>query len=174
MDLSKIAPGKDVPNDINVVIEIPKGSKVKYEVDKESGAVFVDRIVFTPMAYPAAYGFIPNTLAADGDPIDMLVLIPEAVVPGCVIRSRPIGVLKMEDESGMDEKVICVPHDKIHPLYSKIHEVSELPEITRQEIEHFFTHYKDLEKGKWVKIQGWDNQAKACELIEIAIKKYKK
>lgn len=174
MDLSKIAPGKDVPNDINVVIEIPKGSKVKYEVDKESGAVFVDRIVFTPMAYPAAYGFIPNTLAADGDPIDMLVLIPEAVVPGCVIRSRPIGVLKMEDESGMDEKVICVPHDKIHPLYSKIHEVSELPEITRQEIEHFFTHYKDLEKGKWVKIQGWDNQAKACELIETAIKKYKK
>ena len=174
MDLSKIAPGKDVPNDINVVIEIPKGSKVKYEVDKESGAVFVDRIVFTPMAYPAAYGFIPNTLAADGDPIDMLVLIPEAVLPGCVIRSRPIGVLKMEDESGMDEKVICVPHDKIHPLYSKIHEVSELPEITRQEIEHFFTHYKDLEKGKWVKIQGWDNQAKACELIETAIKKYKK
>ncbi|MUG08754.1 inorganic diphosphatase [Commensalibacter melissae] len=174
MDLSKIAPGKDVPNDINVVIEIPKGSKVKYEVDKESGAVFVDRIVFTPMAYPAAYGFIPNTLAADGDPIDMLVLIPEAVVPGCVIRARPIGVLKMEDESGMDEKVICVPHDKIHPLYSKIHEVSELPEITRQEIEHFFTHYKDLEKGKWVKIQGWDNQAKACELIETAIKKYKK
>lgn len=174
MDLSKIAPGKDVPNDINVVIEIPKGSKVKYEVDKESGAVFVDRIVFTPMVYPAAYGFIPNTLAADGDPIDMLVLIPEAVVPGCVIRSRPIGVLKMEDESGMDEKVICVPHDKIHPLYSKIHEVSELPEIIRQEIEHFFTHYKDLEKGKWVKIQGWDNQAKACELIETAIKKYKK
>lgn len=174
MDLSKIAPGKDVPNDINVVIEIPKGSKVKYEVDKESGAVFVDRIVFTPMAYPAAYGFIPNTLAADGDPIDMLVLIPEAVVPGSVIRARPIGVLKMEDESGMDEKVICVPHDKIHPLYSKIHEVSELPEITRQEIEHFFTHYKDLEKGKWVKIQGWDNQAKACELIETAIKEYKK
>ena len=174
MDLSKIAPGKDVPNDINVVIEIPKGSKVKYGGDKESGAVFVDRIVFTPMAYPAAYGFIPNTLAADGDPIDMLVLIPEAVLPGCVIRSRPIGVLKMEDESGMDEKVICVPHDKIHPLYSKIHEVSELPEITRQEIEHFFTHYKDLEKGKWVKIQGWDNQAKACELIETAIKKYKK
>ena len=174
MDLSNIAPGKDVPNYINVVIEIPKGSKVKYEVDKESGAVFVDRIVFTPMAYPAAYGFIPNTLAADGDPIDMLVLIPEAVVPGCVIRARPIGVLKMEDESGMDEKVICVPHDKIHPLYSKIHEVSELPEITRQEIEHFFTHYKDLEKGKWVKIQGWDNQAKACKLIETAIKKYKK
>lgn len=174
MDLSKIASGKSVPNDLNVVIEIPKGSKVKYEIDKESGALFVDRIIFTPMAYPAAYGFVPNTLAADGDPLDVMVLIPEAVVPGCVIRARPIGVLKMEDESGMDEKVICVPHDKIHPVYSKISDVSELPEITRKEIEHFFTHYKDLEAGKWVKIHNWGGKEKACEIIEKSVHNYVK
>lgn len=173
MDLSKLSSGKDVPNDVNVIIEIPKGSKVKYEVDKESGAIFVDRVVFTPMAYPAAYGFVPNTLAEDGDPIDMLVLCPEPIIPGAVIRSRPIGVLKMEDESGMDEKIICVPHDKIHPFYSKINEVEELPEIVKQEIEHFFTHYKDLEKGKWVKILGWDNRQAAHKLINNSVKKYK-
>ena len=116
MDIAKIPPGKDVPNDINVVIEIPQGSQVKYEVDKESGAIFVDRFLFTPMAYPAAYGFIPGTLAADGDPADALVLAPAAIVPGAVIRCRPIGMLQMEDESGQDEKIICVPHDKIHTL----------------------------------------------------------
>ncbi len=112
MDVSKIPTGKDVPHDINVVIEIPQGSQVKYEVDKESGAVFVDRFLFTPMAYPAAYGFIPGTLADDGDPADALVLAPAPVVPGAVIRCRPIGMLQMEDESGQDEKIICVPHDK--------------------------------------------------------------
>ncbi|MBB3173126.1 inorganic pyrophosphatase [Endobacter medicaginis] len=161
MDVSKISPGKDVPHDINVVIEIPQGSAVKYEVDKESGAVVVDRFLFTPMAYPAAYGFIPGTLADDGDPADALVLAPAPVVPGAVIRARPIGVLKMEDESGQDEKIICVPHDKIHTLYSAIKQVEDLPEITRSAIEHFFTRYKDLEKGKWVKVTGWGDRAEA-------------
>jgi inorganic pyrophosphatase len=173
MDVSKIPAGKDVPHDINVVIEIPQGSGVKYEIDKDSGAIFVDRIVFTPMAYPAAYGFIPNTLADDGDPADALVLLPAAVVPGAVIRARPIGLLKMEDEAGQDEKILCVPHDKIHPQYTSITEVAELPAITRDAIEHFFTHYKDLEKGKWVKITGWGDRAEAEAAITASLARAK-
>ncbi len=169
MDVSKISPGKDVPWDINVVIEIPQGSAVKYEVDKESGAVVVDRFLFTPMAYPAAYGFIPGTLADDGDPADALVLVPAAVVPGAVIRARPIGMLRMEDESGQDEKIICVPHDKIHPLYAAVHGIDDLPPITRQSIEHFFTRYKDLEPGKWVKVTGWASREEAGEVIRAAL-----
>ncbi|HQT64318.1 MAG: inorganic pyrophosphatase [Acidocella sp. 20-57-95] len=165
MDVSKISAGKDVPKDINVVVEIPSGSGVKYEIDKESGALVVDRVVFTPMVYPAAYGFIPNTLADDGDPADALVLIPTAVVPGAVIRARPIGLLKMEDEAGQDEKIVCVPHDKVHPQYTGVTEVAQLPAITRDAIEHFFTHYKDLEKGKWVKITGWGDSAEAEKAI---------
>ncbi len=165
MDVSKISTGKDVPRDINVVIEIPHGSGVKYEVDKESGAMVVDRVVFTPMVYPAAYGFIPNTLADDGDPADALVLISAPLVPGAVVRSRPIGLLKMEDEAGQDEKIVCVPHDKVHPQYTGITEVSQLPAITRDAIEHFFSHYKDLEKGKWVKITGWGSAADAEKAI---------
>lgn len=169
MDVSKISPGKDVPFDINVVIEIPQGSSVKYEIDKDSGAVVVDRILFTPMAYPAAYGFIPGTLAADGDPADALVLIPAPVVPGAVIRARPIGMLRMEDESGQDEKIICVPHDKVHPQYSKVEKLEDLPEITLQAIEHFFTRYKDLEKGKWVKVTGWAGREEAGEIIKESL-----
>ncbi|MBB2167016.1 inorganic diphosphatase [Gluconacetobacter aggeris] len=169
MDVSKISPGKDVPFDINVVIEIPQGSSVKYEIDKDSGAVVVDRILFTPMAYPAAYGFIPGTLAADGDPADALVLIPAPVVPGAVIRARPIGMLRMEDESGQDEKIICVPHDKVHPHYSKVEKLEDLPEITLQAIEHFFTRYKDLEKGKWVKVTGWAGREEAGEIIKASL-----
>ncbi|AOW47294.1 MULTISPECIES: inorganic diphosphatase [Acetobacter] len=169
MDVSKLSPGKDVPFDINVVIEIPQGSSVKYEIDKESGALVVDRFLFTPMAYPTAYGFIPNTLAADGDPTDALVLTPHNVVPGCVIRARPIGVLKMEDESGQDEKIICVPHDKVHPQFTKVESVSDLPEITVQAIEHFFTRYKDLEKGKWVKVTGWGTKEEAGAFIVKAL-----
>ncbi|MDG6094271.1 inorganic diphosphatase [Acetobacter sp. AN02] len=170
MDVSKLSPGKDVPNDINVVIEIPQGSSVKYEIDKDSGALFVDRFLFTPMAYPAAYGFIPGTLAADGDPADAMVLTPHDVVPGSVIRARPIGVLLMEDEAGQDEKILCVPHDKIHPQFSKVEKIEDLPEITLRAIEHFFTRYKDLEKGKWVKVTGWGDKAKAGELITAALK----
>jgi inorganic pyrophosphatase len=165
MDISKLSPGKDLPNDIYVVIEIPQGSQVKYEVDKDSGAIFVDRFLFTPMAYPAAYGFIPGTLAADGDPADALVLAPAPIVPGAVIRCRPIGMLQMEDESGQDEKIVCVPHDKIHTLYKDVHAIEDLPEITRQAIEHFFTRYKDLEPGKWVKVTGWAGKEAACKVI---------
>jgi inorganic pyrophosphatase len=169
MDIAKIPTGQNAPHDINVVIEIPQGSSVKYEVDKDSGALVVDRFLFTPMAYPAAYGFIPGTLADDGDPADALVLVPAQVVPGAVIRVRPIGMLQMEDESGQDEKIICVPHDKIHPQYTDVHQVEDLPLITRQAIEHFFTRYKDLEKGKWVKVTGWADRAAAEEVIVKAI-----
>ncbi|MGO2957777.1 MAG: inorganic diphosphatase [Acetobacter sp.] len=174
MDVSKISAGKDVPFDINVVIEIPQGSSVKYEVDKDSGAIFVDRFLFTPMAYPTAYGFIPGTLAADGDPTDALVLTPANVVPGSVIRSRPIGVLKMEDESGQDEKIICVPHDKIHPQFSKVESIADLPEITVKAIEHFFTRYKDLEPGKWVKVTGWGSREEAADFIRSGVEAAKK
>jgi inorganic pyrophosphatase len=169
MDVSKIAAGRDVPHDINVVVEIPAGSGVKYEIDKDSGALVVDRVVFTPMVYPAAYGFIPNTLADDGDPADALVLIPVAVVPGSVIRARPIGLLKMEDEAGQDEKILCVPHDKVHPHYTGISEAAQLPAITRDAIKHFFEHYKDLEKGKWVKITGWGDRAEAEAAIVASL-----
>ncbi|MCQ8239656.1 inorganic diphosphatase [Rhizosaccharibacter radicis] len=169
MDVSKLSPGKDVPWDINVVIEIPAGSQVKYEIDKDSGAVVVDRFLFTPMAYPAAYGFIPGTLAADGDPADALVLAPAAVVPGAVIRARPIGMLRMEDESGQDEKIVCVPHDKLHTQFTAVQSVDDLPEITRQAIEHFFTRYKDLEKGKWVKVTGWAGKEDAGEVIRESL-----
>jgi inorganic pyrophosphatase len=166
MDVTKLEIGRDPPHDINVVIEIPQGSQVKYEVDKASGAIVVDRFLFTPMAYPAAYGFIPGTLAEDGDPADVLVLTPPvAIVPGSVIRCRPIGMLKMEDESGMDEKIVAVPHDKISPLYKTVHAIEDLPEITRAQIEHFFTRYKDLEPGKWVKVTGWADKEAAEAVI---------
>jgi inorganic pyrophosphatase len=166
MDVTKLEIGKAPPHDINVVIEIPQGSQVKYEVDKDSGAIVVDRFLFTPMAYPAAYGFIPGTLAEDGDPADVLVLTPPvAVVPGSVIRCRPIGMLKMEDESGMDEKIIAVPHDKISPYFKTVHAIEDLPEIVKAQIEHFFTRYKDLEPGKWVKVTGWADKAAAEAVI---------
>ena len=174
MDVSKIAAGRDVPRDINVVIEIPHGSGVKYEVDKDSGALVVDRVVFTAMTYPAAYGFIPNTLADDGDPADAMVLLPIAVVPGAVIRSRPIGLLKMEDEAGQDEKIICVPHDKVHPLYKDVKTTEDLPEIVRQSISHFFETYKDLEPGKWVKVTGFGTLEEAHAIILKSIEDAKK
>ena len=169
MDIAKIGTGKAPPSDINVVVEIPQGSSVKYEVDKDSGAVVVDRFLFTPMAYPAAYGFIPGTLADDGDPADVLVLAPAPIAPGAVIRVRPIGMLQMEDESGQDEKIICVPHDKISLHYQGVQAVADLPEIVRQQIEHFFTRYKDLEPGKWVKVTGWADKAAAEAVITKAI-----
>ncbi len=174
MNVAKTPPGRDVPHDINVVIEIPQGSQVKYELDKESGAIFVDRFLFTPMAYPAAYGFIPGTLAADGDPADALVLAPAPVVPGAVIRARPIGMLKMEDESGQDEKIVCVPHDKIHTIYADVESIDDLPAITRQAIEHFFTRYKDLEPGKWVKVTGWAGKEAAKDVIRHSVEAAKK
>ncbi len=169
MNVTRISTGKNPPHDINVVVEIPQGSSVKYEIDKETGAIVVDRFLFTTMSYPAAYGFIPGTLADDGDPADALVLVPAAIVPGAVVRCRPIGVLHMVDEAGNDEKIICVPHDKVHPLHGEITDVSNLPDIVRQSIEHFFETYKDLEPGKWVKIQGWGGVDEACAIIVKSI-----
>ena len=161
MDLSQIPTGKAPPQDIYVMVEIPQGSAVKYEIDKQSGALFVDRFLFTATAYPSAYGFIPGTLADDGDPLDALVLIPTQVVPGAVIRARPIGMLRMEDEKGPDEKIVCVPHERLHPQYAHIDSIDDLPQITLAAIEHFFERYKDLEAGKWVKIGGWVGKAEA-------------
>ena len=173
MDIAKLSIGKNPPHDINVVIEIPQGSAVKYEVDKESGALVVDRFLFTATAYPACYGFIPGTLADDGDPADALVLTPMQVVPGAVIRCRPIGMLNMIDEKGQDEKIICVPHDSIHPQFTDISTIEDLPEITRQSIQHFFTFYKDLEKGKWVKVTGWVGREEAEAAIMKSIEAVK-
>jgi inorganic pyrophosphatase len=166
MDISKIPAGKDVPNIINVIIEnTAGGAPVKYEMDKESGALFVDRFVHTSMVYPANYGFIPQTLGGDGDPVDVLVYSQHAILSGAVIAARPVGVLVMEDDGGQDEKILAVPNDKTHPMFSGIKEYSDLPQILLDEIEHFFTHYKDLEKGKWAKVQGWEGSERAKELI---------
>ena len=174
MDLKKIPVGKNPPNDVNVVIEIPlKGDPVKYEVDKESGAMFVDRFLHTAMYYPCNYGFIPNTLSEDGDPVDVLVVGRHAVVPGAVMRSRPIGVLLMEDEAGLDEKILAVPHPKLHPFYDDVNEYKDLPKTLIEQIEHFFAHYKDLEPGKWVKVTGWGDAAAAGKIIEKGIEKAK-
>jgi inorganic pyrophosphatase len=173
MDVSRISIGKNPPKDINVIIEIPQGSQVKYEINKDSGAIIVDRFLFTPMSYPAAYGFIPGTLAADGDPADALVLIPVSVVPGAVIRCRPIGVLHMKDEAGDDEKIICVPHDKVHPLHGEVSDVQDLPKIVLQTIEHFFESYKALEPEKWVKVGGWGSREDAEQAILDSIAREK-
>jgi inorganic pyrophosphatase len=174
MSVTDTETGKAPPEDINVVIEIPQGSNVKYEVDKATGALVVDRFLFTPMAYPAAYGFIPGTLADDGDPADALVLVPSAIVPGAVIRARPIGVLLMTDEAGQDEKIICVPHSKVHPLYAEVKTTADLPEIVRQSISHFFETYKDLEPGKWVKVTGFGTLDQAHAIISKSIEAAKK
>ncbi len=161
--------GKKPPEDVNVIIEIPEGgAPVKYELDKASGAMFVDRFLNTAMFYPANYGFIPHTLSEDGDPMDCMVVVPTRVVPGVVIRSRPIGALLMEDESGTDEKVLAVPVDKLHSIYSSVNSYEDLPKIMIQQIEHFFTHYKDLEPGKWVKVSHWVGPEEAKQLIREA------
>jgi inorganic pyrophosphatase len=173
MDISKISTGPAPPWDVNVLIEIPKGSTepVKYEIDKASGALFVDRFLHTAMFYPANYGFIPGTLSADGDPLDVLVVSRNAVVPGAVIRSRPIGALVLEDEAGGDEKIIAVPVEALHPFYSDVRSHEDLPQIMRDQIAHFFQHYKDLEHGKWVKISEWTGAEGAARLIEEAIER---
>ncbi|MBP2229710.1 inorganic diphosphatase [Azospirillum agricola] len=167
MDLSKVAVGKNAPWDVNVVIEIPVGGDpVKYEVDKESGAMFVDRFLHTAMFYPCNYGFIPHTLSGDGDPVDVCVVGRTPVIPGAVLRSRPIGVLYMEDEGGEDEKLLAVPVDKLHPFYSDVKNYTDLPSILTEQIAHFFEHYKDLEKGKWVKVLRWGDAEEAAKKIE--------
>lgn len=174
MSLELVPTGKNVPDDVNVVIEIPMNSEpVKYEVDKASGAIFVDRLLTTPMRYPCNYGYVPHTMCGDGDPIDALVMMPMQLIPGCIISCRPIGMLEMEDESGTDEKLIVVPVDKISRLYSEVQTVRALPALVRDQITHFFEHYKDLEKGKWVKIKGWHGPKDAQEAILNSIKRYK-
>ncbi len=171
MDIKKIPVGENAPWDVNVIIEVPAGTEpVKYELDKESGALFVDRIMHTSMRYPCNYGFIPHTLADDGDPVDVLLANRTPIMPGAVVRCRPLGVLIMEDEAGMDEKLLMVPVDKLHPFYSKVQSYDELPEIFLAQISHFFEHYKDLEKGKWVKVVGWEGPEKAAALIEEGIR----
>ncbi len=170
MDFSKIDIGKDAPRDVNVVIEVPMGAQpIKYEMCKESGALYVDRFLHTAMYYPCNYGFVPHTLSDDGDPVDVLVVSQYPVQPGSILRSRPIGVLMMEDESGGDEKILAVPHNKLHPFYSDVKNYTDLPEILTQQIAHFFEHYKDLEKNKWVKVTGWKDAATAEQMIQEAI-----
>jgi inorganic pyrophosphatase len=171
MDISKVSIGKNPPQNINVIIEVPMGADpVKYEMDKESGALFVDRFLSTAMYYPCNYGFVPHTLSDDGDPIDVLVVGNIPVVPGSVMAARPVGVFLMEDESGMDEKILAVPASKLTPFYDNVKNYTDLPQILLDQIAHFFAHYKDLEKNKWVKAKGWDGVEKAEELILAAIK----
>ena len=170
----ELPPGKNPPEDVYVVIEIPQGSGVKYELDKETGVLFVDRFLFTAMYYPFNYGFIPQTLAEDGDPVDVLVVSRERVIPGCVMRVRPIGVLEMRDEEGPDTKVIAVPHSKIDPTYDNVKTVSDLPDVVRDRIKHFFEHYKELEPGKWVKVEGFRGLQTAIEEIKRGIENYRR
>jgi len=172
MIIDNIPAGKDVPNDINVIIEIPMNNDpIKYEMDKDSGAIFVDRFMQTTMSYPANYGFVPHTLSEDGDPIDVLVIAHWPIMPGAVIRSRPIGVLLMEDESGKDEKIIAVPVSKLDHTFDNIKSIEDLDDIVKARIKHFFEHYKDLDKGKWVKVEAFAGVSKAKELIEESVKR---
>lgn len=175
MSYNQIPAGKDVPNDIYVVIEIPANhDPIKYEIEKDYDALMVDRFMATPMFYPANYGYVPNTLADDGDAVDVLVVTPYPVVPGSVIRARPVGVLEMTDEAGSDAKVIAVPHDKLTTLYKDVQEATDLPALLLEQIKHFFENYKDLEAGKWVKVDGWADAAKAREIIVDAMDAAKK
>ena len=174
MRIDAISIGKNPPEDVNVIIEVPVGGEpIKYEMDKEAGTLVVDRFLYTAMRYPGNYGFVPHTLSGDGDPIDVLVANTRALVPGCVINVRPIGVLLMEDNAGTAEKVIAVPTSKITLRYENVRNYSDLPQITLQQIEHFFAHYKDLEPGKWVKIGGWHDAAYAQKMIVEAIARAK-
>lgn len=165
MNCNAISPGNKSPKEFNVIIEIPQGGNVKYEIDKESGLLAVDRFLPTAMIYPANYGFIPNTQGQDGDPLDVLVFTTTPIIAGSLIQARPIGILKMEDEAGMDEKILAVPLTKISPYHKEIACPKDLPEIVLQQIQHFFEHYKDLEPGKWVKIMGWGSAEEAETLI---------
>ncbi|MCP4315829.1 MAG: inorganic diphosphatase [Hyphomicrobiales bacterium] len=172
MRIDAIAIGDNPPDDVNVIIEVPLGGQpIKYEMDKESGTLVVDRFLYTPMSYPGNYGFVPHTLSEDGDPIDVLVCNTRPLVPGCVINSRPIGVLIMEDNAGQDEKIIAVPSSRLTKRYDKVKEFGDMPEITLQQIEHFFEHYKDLEPGKWVKIGDWQGTDIAKRLIIESIER---
>ncbi|MEM6664984.1 MAG: inorganic diphosphatase [Pseudomonadota bacterium] len=172
MRIEAIPIGENPPEDVNVIIEVATGGEpIKYELDKEAGTLYVDRFLYTPMRYPGNYGFVPHTLSDDGDPVDVLVANSRELIPGCVINCRPIGVLMMEDEAGHDEKIICLPVHKLTKRYDKVHTVQDMPDITRDQIQHFFEHYKDLEPGKWVKVLRWGDVDEAKSLIETAIQK---
>lgn len=170
MSIQNLSPGKNIPEEVNVLVEIPQGSSVKYELDKETGFIIVDRFAYTAMFYPFNYGFIPNTHAQDGDPVDVLVISTYPVYPGTVIPSRPIGMLEMEDEEGIDVKIIALPTKKVDPFYSNINDIDDLDETTKKKIQHFFNRYKELEPGKWVKTKNFLKKDKAFELIKQSIK----
>lgn len=170
MSINKLSIGKKAPEEVNVYVEIPQGVSVKYELDKESGLIFVDRFLFTEMNYPFNYGFVPGTLADDGDPVDILVLSSKPVVPGVVIPSKPIGMLEMEDEAGIDNKVIAVPLPKLDIKFKDFNDVTDIPEKIKEEIKFFFENYKKLEPGKWVKVRNWKDKKSAIAEIKNAIK----
>ena len=173
MGLDLVTAGKNPPDEINVIIEIPKDSEpVKYEVDKESGAIFVDRILSTPMRYPCNYGYVPQTLCGDGDPADVLVVLPLSLIPGSVIRCRPVGVLRMTDEAGGDEKILAVPVTKVFNGYAHINDIEQVSPHWLERIGHFFEHYTDLEKDKWVKLDGWGNAQEAKQILSESITRY--
>jgi inorganic pyrophosphatase len=169
MDIDRIPAGRAPPEEINVVVEIPQGGPIKYEIDKQSGALFVDRFLGTAMVYPGNYGFVPHTLAEDGDPIDVLIVGPGPVLPGAVVPCRPVGALLMEDEHGPDEKIVAVPVERARPFDADIRSQRDLPAALRGQIAHFFEHYKDLEPGKWVKVGRWADAEEAAELIRKAM-----
>ncbi|MDH3333094.1 MAG: inorganic diphosphatase [Gammaproteobacteria bacterium] len=174
MRIDAIAIGENPPDDVNVIIEVPLGGQpIKYELDKDAGVLVVDRFLYTPMSYPGNYGFVPHTLSEDGDPIDVLVINTRELAPSCVINVRPVGVLIMEDNAGQDEKVIAVPSHALTQRYDDVLTHTDLPEITLEQIEHFFEHYKDLEPGKWVKIGDWHGTEMAKRLISEAIERAK-
>ena len=173
MSFDLVPAGKNLPDEVNVIIEIAMGGEpIKYEIDKDSGAIFVDRILGTSMRYPCNYGYVPHTLCGDGDAADVLVLLPHPLMPGSVVKCRPIGVLKMTDESGEDAKIIAVPVQKISQLYNDVTDIKDIPEITLKQITHFFEHYKDLESGKWVKVDGWESIDAAKKELLDAVKNY--
>lgn len=175
MNLDRVEPGRSAPDEINVIIEIPMNADpVKYEVDKETGALFVDRFLSTAMRYPCNYGYIPHTLCGDGDPVDVLVVSPYPLIPGVVVRARPVGMLRMSDEAGQDTKLIAVPIDRLTELYAQVREPEDLPQPTIAQIAHFFEHYKDLEPGKWVRVEGWSGSAEARAEIAAALRAYRR
>ena len=174
MRIDAIATGRNPPKEINVIVEVPVGGEpIKYEMDKEAGTLVVDRFLYTSMRYPGNYGFIPHTLSGDGDPVDVLIANSRAIAPGAVMSVRPVGVLLMEDNAGMDEKIVAVPSSHITQRFETVNEYSDLPKITLEQIEHFFAHYKDLEPGKWVKIIRWGDAAEAKRLIAEGVERAK-
>jgi inorganic pyrophosphatase len=174
MNIDRVGPGKNVPEHFNVIVEIPMNSDpIKYEVDKETGAIFVDRFMGTSMHYPCNYGYVPKTISEDGDPVDVLVITPFALIPGVVVSCRPIGVLKMDDEAGGDAKLLAVPEDKVLPIYTHWQKPEDMNPLRLNAIQHFFEHYKDLEPGKWVKVRGWEGPESAKAEILDGIRRFR-